>query len=448
MSSGDQTTVKIGDETEKKEPLETQTLEELLDDVDINIGKIHLKLQESSAELANNAFTPDGMKVVSGEFSVVYPIGNGFAVKWQKKPDLNGDLAREAALLQHLNTHDIPAIKTYGGVFQINGRDAVVMDWIDGAKLIDAKSPENAKLILYSVLLGINIPTGEAWAMHYNDVQAEVTAKTLDPDFDLERLQMRSAQFADQFALLSQNLNTKKLAIGDLQILISSMNGIHVRVIDPLDVLQVSKTDYYLKPTDLAPIEPQPDTETTRRKLINAEYVSIIEQGNKMIAAMLVECKLLSQVNKENLTAHILKALDPTQQSQTLKKSIHEINAGGLDARSVAQSLLHRGSRSVPVTPRAKHKFSINETNASRMRGFTDPDGLTRKRGHDPIDEDRSQSPKPEQENISTNLGLPSKQSKQEASSSSSTAIQGKDEVQSDIVLAENDPNNTKKPGK
>lgn len=323
---------------------------------DIELAQSELK--QNAEKLSDNGYAPPDTRPIGGEFSAIHPVSETLAVKWHKQTDTSGDLAREVALLKHLNDHNISAIRTYGNVFQIKNRDAVLMEWLPEARLLDVKFPDKAPLMLIGALLNVQIPAGEAWAMRYPSIRAEIEKKLKDQNFDLEGFQQRARNFANSFHTLSTQLSENGILVGDLQILITA--GGEVRIIDPQDVLILrAGIKYATLPSHVTAIEPNAAAGALQRSNINADYLRIINQGTQMILNLEKVANHMSGLDRGPLAQYVTDAIKPG--APTLAQST------GIRPRNTAQMLLNRsrqgGSKIQPSrNPIANTSFPENTT--------------------------------------------------------------------------------------
>jgi hypothetical protein len=191
-------------------------------------------------DLAKAKFTKTTKKAVLGQFKRIEPFRDipGFAVAIANNPgeDSRVKLEHECELLSTLAQNNLPAIKTYGDVFEITkDRFGVLMDWVPNATLLDGKDPDAINVILPYLLLGEEIPTGEARVLYLPRGKLESKINDKISREEIGQMRDRAEKLSNEFSELINTLKKNNVVVGDLQLLISDKDEIFI--IDPIDVL-------------------------------------------------------------------------------------------------------------------------------------------------------------------------------------------------------------------
>lgn len=146
----------------------------------------------------------------------------------------------EYQYLTYLKENGYPVISLHSNVFEITAPGGKVhygmlMDYVKNATFIEAKTPSSLSLMLFSALLNIKTYPQEAWlALREAELCAKIRDQLQIPSA-FQLLRQRAAVLYEKFSLLIEKLEADKLAIADLQILITP-NG-ELTIIDPLDIV-------------------------------------------------------------------------------------------------------------------------------------------------------------------------------------------------------------------
>lgn len=199
---------------------------------------------ETLQDLAKAKFTKTTKNAVLGQFKRIEPFRDipGFAVAIANNPgeDSKVKLEQECELLGTLAQNNLPAIKTYGDVFEISkDRFGVLMDWVPNATLLDGKDPDAINVILPYLLLGEEIPSGEARVLYLPRGKLESKINDKISREEIGQMRDRAAKLSDEFSELINTLKKNNVVVGDLQLLISDKDEIFI--IDPIDVLYRTK---------------------------------------------------------------------------------------------------------------------------------------------------------------------------------------------------------------
>src|SRR5689334_12685747 len=181
-----------------------------------------LPVDEIKNALQTYDLSLDNLQSVSGSFKTVYALSHDIALASVKA--INKEmLSKEKVLLAKLAEIGLPAITYYSDVFECQGnRQAVLLQWIPDAILIDVKDFEAAQRKLMLAALGIDLPvSGEAWVLHKNE-----TEKSIRQLFSNNpKLFMQVVKFAQllhpSLLHIINILENNALAIADLQLLVT-----------------------------------------------------------------------------------------------------------------------------------------------------------------------------------------------------------------------------------
>ncbi len=149
----------------------------------------------------------------------------------------------ELFYLAYLKDHGYPVINTHGAVFAVEGegdntRYGFLMDYVPQAVFIETKSPALLKAQIFAALLGIPTQASEGWwALNHSKLFTTIATKINHPEA-FAKLQITAAQLFNNINNLIEKLTNEKLAIADLQIMVS--NDGRLTIIDPLDVVKVN----------------------------------------------------------------------------------------------------------------------------------------------------------------------------------------------------------------
>jgi hypothetical protein len=146
-------------------------------------------------------------------------------------------LKQEFENLKLLRANGFPALKTYGNIFKNNqGEDAMIIDWIDNATMIEAKSSENLKYVLSSFLIGLPAESGkESQVASIRSNLNSLLNRFERTNLDFDAIKKRATKLQYQVDALIRQIESKKMVIADLQLLIAPTG--ELTIIDPLDVL-------------------------------------------------------------------------------------------------------------------------------------------------------------------------------------------------------------------
>jgi hypothetical protein len=241
----------------------------------------------SVQEIAKSQFTALNMnpKAILGEgsFKRILQLSSEFAVGVARETGTKSlaMLTKECQYLKFLSQAELPAIAIHGDVFDINGKEkyAVLMEAIPKHTFVDAKDPKTIKTILPSVLLGVDIPPGEAWFFKKDQIEKNITQNLSQPAA-LELAKNKAAFLYKQLEDIRAKLEKHKIIIVDLQLLIDP-NGV-VKIIDPLEIMKLSpKADSYLT-LDGGAVEQ------------NASFNRSIRDTRQMLLEMIRFCQVVS----------------------------------------------------------------------------------------------------------------------------------------------------------
>ncbi len=204
----------------------------LLEQNPLPVDEIKLMLQTHQQQLFN-------LKSVSGSFKTIYPLNQEYAVASTKASTM---LGKEKKLLQKLEDVGLPAIKIYSDVFELpQDYQAVLLQWISDATLIDVKDFESAQRKLMIAALGIDLPvSGEAWVL-YKDMIEQRVNKMFANNAELFIHVQQFAKTLHQALLdIINKLESNALRIADLQLLVTKEGA--VSIIDPIDVVKIKSS--------------------------------------------------------------------------------------------------------------------------------------------------------------------------------------------------------------
>lgn len=148
----------------------------------------------------------------------------------------------ELLYLAYLKEHSYPVVNTHGAVFAVEGegskaRYGFLMDYIPRSVFIETKSPALLKAQVFTALLGIPTQASEGWwALNHARLFTTIAAKLNNPEA-FSKIQVSAAQLFNNLNNLIEKLQQEKLAIADLQIMLS--NDGSLTIIDPLDVVKI-----------------------------------------------------------------------------------------------------------------------------------------------------------------------------------------------------------------
>lgn len=214
-------------------------------------------------------------------------------------------LTKECQHLKFLATAELPAVAIHGDVFDIDGKGkyAVLMEAIPKHTFVDAKDPKTIKTILPSVLLGVDIPTGEAWFFKKKQIEANIAQNLTQPSA-LEVAKAKAGFLFKQLEDIRAKLEKNNIIIVDLQLLIDPKGSI--KIIDPLDVLKIdSKPDSYL---------------TLDGKAVehNASFNRSIRDARQMLIEMINFCKAVATTADDKVLKSLITPLLDTGASAAL----------------------------------------------------------------------------------------------------------------------------------
>lgn len=164
----------------------------------------------------------------------------GLAVTRYCQPKDKEMIENEHNYLGFLKDKGYPVISLHGKVFEITASSgkvhhAMLMDYVENATFIEAKTPASLNLMILAALLNIKTCPQEAWLALNKISLCEEIRKQLQISSVFDLLRQRALALQQNFMTLIEKLSKDTLAIGDLQILITKEGGL--TIIDPLDVV-------------------------------------------------------------------------------------------------------------------------------------------------------------------------------------------------------------------
>ncbi|MCS5709896.1 hypothetical protein [Candidatus Berkiella aquae] len=216
-------------------------------------------IQETvKAQYTALSMNPKGI-LGEGSFKRIIQVTPDLAVAVVKEagPKSLAMLKSECENLTLLSKAGLPALTVHGNIFDINGKDkyAVLMEAIPNHTFVDAKDPKTIKTTLPSVLLGVEMPSNEAWFFKKTQIEKNIAQNLANPTA-VAAAKDKAGLLYRQLEDIRAKLEKNEIVIVDLQLLIDSRGMI--KIIDPLEVMKLgAKPGTYLtldgKPADTGP---------------------------------------------------------------------------------------------------------------------------------------------------------------------------------------------------
>lgn len=263
---------------------------------------------QQSAKSRYDALNKDATAILGeGSFKRIIQLSPDLAVGVAREPGAKSldMLRKECQYLKFLAKAELPTIAIHGDVFDINGKGkyAVLMEAIPKHTFVDAKDPKTIKTILPSVLLGVDIPQGEAWFFKKPQIEKSIAQNLAAPTApDIARA--KAASLHKQLEDIRAKLELNNIIIVDLQLLIDPKGG--VKIIDPLEVMKIGpKADSYLT-LDGAAVEP------------NANFNRSIRDTRQMLLEMIKFCQMVATTSDDKKLKSLITPLLDTGSAAAL----------------------------------------------------------------------------------------------------------------------------------
>lgn len=179
---------------------------------------------------------------ISGSFKTIYALNREFAVATTKGSTSRQMLSKEKKLLEILEEANLPVVKLYSDVFELQqDYEAVLLQWIPDAILIDVKDFESAQRKLMIAALGIDLPvSGEAWVLYKNIIELRIKQMFANSSELYVQVQEFAKNLHRVLLDIINNLESNALRIADLQLLVTKEG--EVSIIDPIDVVKIKSS--------------------------------------------------------------------------------------------------------------------------------------------------------------------------------------------------------------